>query len=67
MDSWLRGPIVLRITNLSNMTPSAFNTDACISRWVPKLVDGIKFGIDYPVVAEIEEDRWAAEASNLQV
>lgn len=38
----------------------------CI-RWIPKLKDGIRFGIEYPDIVEIEEERWTVEATSLEV
>ncbi|CAM9968614.1 unnamed protein product [Scytosiphon promiscuus] len=33
--------------------------DTIDRRWVPKLKDGITFGMDHPDIIELEEERWA--------
>lgn len=38
-----------------------------VARWVPKLKDGIMFGMEHPDIVELEEERWVLQESSLQV
>lgn len=36
-------------------------------RWLPKVKDGIIFGMEHPDIVELEEERWALQESGLKV
>lgn len=36
-------------------------------RWVPKVKDGLTFGMEHPEIVELEEERWALLESILKV
>eukprot|EP00752_Nemacystus_decipiens_P016290 g14568.t1 len=40
--------------------------DTVNRRWVPKLRDGVPFGMEHPEIVEFEEERWALQESSLK-
>lgn len=36
-------------------------------RWVPKVKDGLTFGMEHPEIVELEEERWTLHESILKV
>lgn len=38
-----------------------------VARWLPKLRDGVAFGMEHPDIVELEEERWALQMSSLKV
>eukprot|EP00903_Cladosiphon_okamuranus_P021669 g19922.t1 len=40
--------------------------DTVNRRWVPKLNDGVTFGMEHPDIVELEEERWTLQESSLK-
>lgn len=51
-------------------SPLCVSAPFCVAakfRWVPKLKDGVAFGMEHPDIVELEEERWAVQMSSLKV